>query len=117
MTMKRLNNDVIGIDQGDVILFSDFEDDGPMWKGEGPRAARRGITFSEAFTDTPVVSLQFSMIDMSNDAYIRADLHADHVTETGFDIVFRTWGDTRVARIRVAWQAIGSLASEDNWDV
>lgn len=117
MTMKRLESHLIGVEQGDVILFSDFEDDGAMWKGEGPRSARRGIAFSEAFADAPTVSLQLSMIDMSNDAYIRADLHADDVTTKGFDIVFRTWGDTRVARIRVAWQAIGPLRDEDSWDV
>ena len=115
--MKRFESHTIGIDQGDVILFSDFEDDGAMWKGDGPRAARRTIQFSEVFQDLPSVTLQLSMIDMSNDAYIRADLHSEDVSTTGFDIVFRTWGDTRVARIRVAWQAIGPLASEDSWDL
>ena len=33
----------------------------------------------------------------------------------GFDIVFRTWNDTQVARIRVAWTAIGELPNEDDW--
>lgn len=115
--MKRLESHTIGIDQGDVILFSDFEDDGAMWKGDGPRTARRTILFSEAYKDLPSISLQLSMIDMSNDAYIRADLHTDDISTTGFDIVFRTWGDTRVARIRVAWQAIGPVLSEDTWNL
>lgn len=117
MTMKRLDSHLVGIEQGDVILFSDFEDDGPMWKGDGPRSARRGIVFSEAFLEPPAVTLHLSMIDMSNDAYIRCDLQPDEVSKTGFDIVFRTWEDTRVARIRVAWQAIGALRSPDHWDV
>lgn len=115
--MKRLDNHVIGVEQGDVILFSDFEDDGEMWKGNGPRAARRSVSFSEHFSQAPSVSLQLSMIDMSNDAYIRADLQSEDVSTSGFDIVFRTWGDSRVARIRVAWQAIGALPSEDTWDL
>ena len=115
--MKRLDNHVIGVEQGDVILFSDFEDDGEMWKGNGPRAARRSVSFSEHFAQAPSVSLQLSMIDMSNDAYIRADLQSEDVSTSGFDIVFRTWGDSRVARIRVAWQAIGALPSEDTWDL
>lgn len=115
--MKRLDSHAIGVDHGDLILFSDFEDDGEMWKGEGPRAARRTVTFSERFADMPVVSLQMSMVDMSNDAYIRADLQPDGITETGFDIVFKTWGDSRIARIRVAWQAIGSLPSDDSWEL
>ena len=117
MTMKRISSHTVGIEQGDVILFSDFEDDGPMWKGDGPRAARRGIAFSEIFADLPSVTVQMSMIDMSNDAYMRADLQVEDVSNKGFDIVFRTWGDTRVARIRVSWQAIGALRSEDHWDV
>ena len=115
--MKRLDSHVIGIDQGDVILFSDFEDDGEMWKGEGPRSVRRVVTFSDQFGDPPTVSVQMSMIDMSNDAFIRADLQPDNVTSLGFEIVFRTWGDSRIARIRVAWQAIGPLSSEDSWDI
>ena len=32
-------------------------------------------------------------------------------------MVFRTWGDTRVARMRIAWIAIGALSDEDDWDV
>lgn len=115
--MKRLDSHAIGVDQGDVILFSDFEDDGEMWKGEGPRSARRTITFSDRFADVPSISLQMSMIDMSNDAFIRADLQAEDVSDAGFDIVFRTWGDSRVARIRVAWQAIGPLPSDDAWEL
>ncbi|MCK0119244.1 MAG: H-type lectin domain-containing protein [Yoonia sp.] len=115
--MKRLESHAVGVDHGDVILFSDFEDDGEMWKGEGPRSARHSVTFSERYVDAPTVSLQMSMIDMSNDAFIRADLQPENISEAGFDIVFRTWGDSRVARIRVAWQAIGPLPSDDTWEL
>jgi hypothetical protein len=31
--------------------------------------------------------------------------------------VFRTWGDTRIARVRIAWMAIGELSEGDDWDV
>ena len=33
---------------------------------------------------------------------------AEGISPEGFEIVFRTWGDTKVARVRVAWQAIGA---------
>lgn len=115
--MKRITSHAIGIDQGSLVLFSDFEDDGDMWKGEGPRLCRRSVVFDDAFADLPSVTLQLSMVDMSNDAYIRADLQSENVTAKGFDIVFRTWGDSRVARIRASWQAIGAIADEDNWEV
>jgi hypothetical protein len=45
------------------------------------------------------------------------DISADMVTAEGFVIVFRTWGDTRVARVRADWLAIGGCANDDDWDV
>lgn len=113
--MKRLDSHLVGVDQGEVMLFSDFEDDGEMWKGTGPRAVRRAVYFSEPFLGAPVLTLQMSMIDLSNDAFIRADLRPENVADDGFDIVFQTWGDSRIARIRVAWQAIGTLLNDDTW--
>lgn len=47
--MKRLRNHLIGVDQGYVSLFSDFEDGGEMWTGEGQREVRRAIRFDEPF--------------------------------------------------------------------
>jgi hypothetical protein len=29
--------------------------------------------------------------------------------------VFRTWADTRVARVRVSWMAIGAAHHADDW--
>ena len=49
--------------------------------------------------------------------YLRADLTVEHVTVSGFDLVFRTWGDTRIARLRVDWMAIGAMRDDDDWDV
>jgi hypothetical protein len=115
--MQKFDAHSIGVAQGDVILFSDFDNDGPMWTGEGKREARHTVTFPEAFRGVPSVTLSFSMLDLSNDAYLRADLQSDAVTADGFDIVFRTWGDSRIARIRVAWQAIGAVNHDDAWDI
>jgi len=47
--MKRFSNHLIGIDQGDMVLFADFEDGGEMWTGTGPRERRRAVRFSETF--------------------------------------------------------------------
>ena len=54
---------------------------------------------------------------MDASTVIRADVAAETVTENGFDLVFCTWGDTRVARARIGWIAIGELSDEDDWDV
>ena len=54
---------------------------------------------------------------MDSAANVRADVSTDNVTAEGFELVFRTWGDTRVARVRMRWMAIGPVASEDDWDL
>ncbi|MEM1101782.1 MAG: H-type lectin domain-containing protein, partial [Pseudomonadota bacterium] len=55
--------------------------------------------------------------DMDNAANSRADVRAEAVTVSGFELVFRTWGDTRVARVRANWTAIGELRQADEWDL
>lgn len=115
--MKKLKSHTVGVDSGDVIMFSDYEDGGEMWTGRGQRERRRHMKFSEAFHAPPTVQLSPSLWDLDASTVMRADFSAEAVTEKGFDIVFRTWGDTRVARMRIAWMAIGALKEEDDWDV
>ncbi len=105
--MIRLRNHLIGVDQGETAMFSDFEDGGAMWTGKGPRESRQSVEFSEAFRTAPSVQASISLWDIDTENLIRAEVSTDNVSETGFDLVFRTWGDTRVARIRAAWMAIG----------
>lgn len=115
--MKRIETSRLGIDQGDVVLFSDFEHDGEMWTGDGPRHTRVHVNFAESFASTPQVAVSLSMWDVSNTSNMRVDVQAEDITPTGFDIVFRTWGDTKVARVRVGWQSIGALQADDIWDI
>ena len=115
--MKRLQNKFIGVEQGDVVLFSDFEDGGEMWSGEGTRERRQGITFSERFSGAPAVHVGLTLYDMDSSRNLRADVSADNITETGFELVFLTWADSRVARVRIGWTAIGQLPNEDDWDL
>lgn len=115
--MKRLRNHTVGVDSGDVVLFSDYEDGGDMWTGRGQRERRRHVTFSEPFKSEPTVQMSLSLWDVDAATVMRADISAESTTRTGFDMVFRTWGDTRVARVRIAWTAIGELTEEDDWDV
>lgn len=115
--MKRLRNHLIGIDQGDIVLFSDFEHNGEMWTGNGPRQIRSRVQFSESYRTIPSVRVHLTMWDMSNATNSRMDVQAEEVQEDGFTIVFRTWGDTKVARVRVGWQAIGEMRHADEWDL
>jgi hypothetical protein len=115
--MQKLGNNSIGVDQGESFLFSDFQHGGNMWTGEGDRERRQRVTFSEAFRKRPVVHCSLSLWDMDSSANVRADVKAECVDDAGFDIVFRTWGDTRVARARIGWMAIGEVKDPEDWDV
>lgn len=115
--MKKLLNQIVGIDQGDAVLFSDFEEDGDMWTGKGPRQRRKVIGFTKAFKAPPSVHVSLTMWDMDTATNARADVTTENITNEGFDVIFRTWGDTRVARVRVGWLAIGPLGHADDWEL
>lgn len=57
------------------------------------------------------------MVDISNERNVRMDVQAEAINTEEFAAVFRTWGDTRIARVRVGWQAIGAREHPDNWQV
>jgi len=115
--MKRFSAQTMGIQQGSRVMFSDFADDGVMWTGHGARESRHILTFPEAFVGEPAVTVSMSMWDMDQKTNSRADLSVEAITETGFHLVFKTWGDTRVARVRADWMAIGRVKDEDDWEL
>lgn len=115
--MKKLDARTVGIDSGEVVLFSDFASGGDMWAGQGDREVRRRVTFSEPFRAPPAVSVGFALADLDSESNHRVHLFAENVSADGFDVVFRTWGDTRVARISASWIAFGGLADEDDWQL
>jgi len=115
--MKTLRAARVGLDQGNVDLFSDFASGGEMWTGHGTRERRKRITFSTPYREPPLVHLSLSLWDIDSNANVRADLAAENVGIDGFDMVFRTWADSRIARVRMSWLSIGEVASEDDWDL
>lgn len=99
------------------MLFADFTDNGPMWTGTGSREVRHRIRFVEAFAARPAVMVGISLWDADGSTNLRADLHAEAITPAGFELVFRTWGDSRFARLRADWTAIGPLRDDELWEV
>lgn len=99
------------------MLFSDFQHDGEMWSGDGDREHRVPVEFSDPFLSAPAVMVSISLWDADHTTNQRMDLSAEKVTPKGFDLVFRTWGDTRVARVRADWMALGEVAHEDDWEL
>lgn len=115
--MKRFSDHAVGIQRGSMVLFKAFDDGGEMWTGHGPRESRHEVRFEQEFVGPPVVHIGLSMWDIDNGDNQRADISTDNVRADGFTIIFRTWGATRVARVRAEWLAIGAAHHEDNWDV
>jgi hypothetical protein len=115
--MQIIKSSRIGIAQGSVDLFSDFEGGGEMWTGEGTRSRSQWIAFDRPFAVPPVVHVALTLWDMDSAHNVRADLSSENVSEDGFEAVFRTWLDTRVARVRISWIAMGAVSNEDDWDV
>lgn len=115
--MKRITSGSVGVCQGSKVLFADFADGGPMWTGSGDRDCRVHITFKEPFRDTPAVMVGLAMWDIDHRHTSRGDLAAENVSTRGFDLVFRTWGDTRIARVRADWTAIGAIRDDDDWEI
>lgn len=113
--VKRFGHFAVGVANGDAEIFSAFEDGAPMWTGQGPRVEHSAVTFDHAFLEPPSVHVSVSMWDMACGANQRAEIRAVNITPGGFEIQFRTWGDTRVARISASWMAIGPVAYEDDW--
>jgi H-type lectin domain len=107
----------IGLEQGNKILFSDFAHDGAMWTGSGPREVRQPQCFRQPFKTPPAVTVGISMWDIDHKTNSRIDISAENITALGFEIVFRTWGDTRIARIRADWLAVGETRDDDDWEV
>lgn len=115
--MRKIRQHQVGVEQGEVVLFSDYEHDGEMWTGEGPRQSRAFVHFSAEYVEPPSVHVTISMWDMSHTANARADVQAEDISTVGFAIVFRTWGDTKVARARVGWLSIGPVRDEEDWEL
>lgn len=51
----------VGIDQREVLLFSDFEDGGVMWTGGGARETVSQVVFSRAYVEPPTVAVALTM--------------------------------------------------------
>jgi hypothetical protein len=115
--MKKIKSNNLGIDQGSSVLFSDFQHDGEMWSGAGPREYRQRIDFGERYADPPLVQVGLSMWDLDSDTNPRMDISAEKIGAGGFEIVFRTWADTRIARVRADWIAFGALKDDDEWEL
>ena len=88
-----------------------------MWSGDGECERWMPVEFSEAFKTTPSVFITLELLDLHSGANHRTVTVAENITETGFDAILRTWGDTRIACATAAWIAIGEIKGDEDWDI
>lgn len=115
--MHKILNGFVGVEQGEVLMFSDFDVSGPMWVGIGNRHVEKLVYFSERFRKPPSVTAWISLLDAKSNSNLRYDLKVSEVTNQKAKLSFVTWGDSQFARIRMGWSAIGELRHADDWDI
>ncbi|MBB5514103.1 hypothetical protein FHS89_000101 [Rubricella aquisinus] len=116
--MRRFASNQIGIESGQRVLFDHFSYPTEMWTGSGARQVAQSVTFSEPFLEVPDVTIAITMLDQHGETNLRIDVRAEDVTVTGCTLIAEVWQDTRIARLRLAWRAIGPVADPDEfWDV
>jgi len=114
--MKQQFATGLAVQQGDTLVFSDFETGGDMWTGEGDRERRVDVRFDQRFRRPPLVNIAIKMIDADQGANLRYDLILENVTQRGFEVRMKTWGDTKIARASVNWTAIGPSFYDGDWE-
>lgn len=93
---------------GEGEVFNHVDTNNYMWSGEGDRVVRQALQFDLPFSNLPLISLGVTGVDASRAQNQRYYLRAENVTRFGFDLVFITWDDTKIARACASWTATGS---------
>lgn len=88
-----------------------------MWAGTGEREVRHKITFDTEFIDSPSIQISITLMDADTNQHLRYSINSENITVSAFEIVFKTWSDSRFARLWVNWMAIGERRDPKMWDV
>jgi hypothetical protein len=84
----------------------------PDWdlnRGPGERLVKRYVSFAQGvFTKAPAVMVALSLMDTGNRANTRVEAYAENVSQSGFNMVFRTWSDSVTHGLSATWIATGS---------
>ncbi|RVT86537.1 hypothetical protein DXV76_00110 [Rhodobacteraceae bacterium CCMM004] len=115
--MQIVITGALGILQGREWMFSDFEEQGPMWRGAGVRRVTRVVAFDPPFAAAPAVHAGMGMWDTDQSTNGRGDIIVEDVTAESFSLAFQIWDDTRVARVRIDWIALGPVPDPEAWQV
>ena len=96
---------------GEGALFDHVDEGLPMWSESGDRCVEVKVRFKTPFRGAPEVTAHIIGMDSACDSNQRYWLNVRNVGSNSFSLKFNTWGDTKIARVGVSWQAIGQKVS------
>lgn len=80
------------------------------WKlhqGSGERLLNLPVQFQSKFAKPPKVFIEISGLDVDETKNARAVVTAKNITESGFDLEYKTWSDTILYTVYANWMAFG----------
>ncbi len=98
-----------------IIEFDQFTPDWPLAQlpeddAAEPRSFTAHVNFDTPFGNVPIVHVGISGFDIDNRDTSRLSAHASAISPTGFDLVIKTWLNTRVYKVEISWLALGGQA-------
>jgi hypothetical protein len=81
-----------------------------LLEGTGERKFSTHVNFPEPYQEPPVVVLSLSGLDVLNNANNRVTVKPINITQKGFDVEYKTWGDTKIQSVFLNWTSFGGRA-------
>lgn len=95
--------------QSGTVVNGSYQDAG--WKLHqepiGERLFTRPVQFESKFAKPPKVFLEISGLDVNETKNTRVTVTAKNITESGFDLEYKTWFDTILYTVWANWMAFG----------
>ena len=77
-----------------------------------PRVFVHCVQFDTPFSNIPIVHVGLSGFDIDNRDSARISVHTATVTSNAFDLVIKTWHNTRVYKAEISWIALGQAYAQ-----
>jgi hypothetical protein len=95
--------------QSGTVMNGSYQD--AAWKLHqepiGERLFTRPVQFESKFAKPPKVFLEISGLDVNETKNTRVTVTAKNITESGFDLEYKTWFDTILYTVWANWMAFG----------
>jgi len=115
MLLEAVNTSLIPIKMcASVVKLDQFMPDWTLSQLEKedadlPRTFSYRVQFDTPFSNIPVVQVGLSGFDIDNRDSARISVLTDAITAETFNIVIKTWRNTRIYSAEISWIALGQV--------